>query len=71
MSSSLTESEMGSWFFKIGMAVVGFLLAYDFKETKNIVGQVPGLVAQVAALEKALEAAFARIGELEREHRNR
>ena len=67
--NSITESELGSWIVRIGMFVIAFFLSLGVRDAKKSLDLIPGLVAQVTALEKALEAAFARIGELERERR--
>ena len=65
----MTESELGSWIIRVGMFVIAFFLALGVKDAKKSLDQIPNLVAKVDALEKALGAAFTRIGDLEREGR--
>ena len=67
--NSMTESELGSWIIRVGMFVIAFFLALGVKDAKKSLDQVPGLVAKVEGLEKALEAVFTRIGDLEKEQR--
>jgi hypothetical protein len=67
--NSITESELGSWVIRVGMFVIAFFLALGVKDAKKSLDQIPGLVAHVEALEKALDAAFTKIGKLEEELR--
>ena len=68
---NMTETDMGAWLFRIGMGVIGFFLCLGVKDAKKSIDQVPGLVAQVTAMEKSLGAAFDRIGVLEKERREK
>jgi hypothetical protein len=66
---SISETEMGTWIFRVAIAVVGFLLAIAVKDAKKSLDQVPALIAKIEGLEKAQDDLFSRILELERGHR--
>ena len=65
----LNETEMGTWLFRVGIAVIGFLLALGVRDAKKSLDMVPALIAKLEGLEKALNGALHRIEELERERR--
>jgi cell division protein FtsB len=67
--SGLNETEMGTWLFRVGIAVVGFLLAIAVKDAKKSLDLVPALVAKIEAMKDAQDALFRRIEELEKGHR--
>ena len=67
--SSLTETDMGAWLFRIGMGVIGFFLCLGVKDAKKSIDQVPKVVTQVEELQKGMDTLFRRVEELEREKR--
>jgi len=61
----ISETEMGTWIFRVGIAVIGFLLALAVKDAKKSLDLVPALTAKIEAMEKAQTDLFRRIHELE------
>ena len=66
---SLTESEMGTWLFRVGIAVIGFLLAIAVKDAKKVIDLVPSLQTKIVDLEKVIDRLLSRVTELEQEAR--
>jgi hypothetical protein len=69
MATGLSESEMTTWLFRVGSALIGLFLAYIIKDAKKSIDLVPGLVAKVEAMKEAQDALFRRIEALEAEGR--
>jgi hypothetical protein len=69
--AGLSESEMGSWIFRIGIGVIGFFLCLGVKDAKKQLDAVPGLVATIAAMKEAQDALFRRVEALETESRSK
>jgi hypothetical protein len=68
-SGGLTESEMGTWLFRVGSALIAVLLAFILKDAKKSLDMVPELVATIKAMKESQDALFRRVEELERERR--
>ena len=66
---SLTESELTTWIVRVGMFVVGFFLALGVKDAKRSLDRIPELLATVTEIQKAQDALFRRIENLELERR--
>ena len=49
---------MGTWLFRIGISVIGFILAIILKDAKKSLDQVPGLAATVVEMQKAKQNFF-------------
>jgi len=63
---SISETEMGTWIFRVAVAVIGFILAIAAKDAKKSLDQVPALVAKLEAMEKNQTELFSRVLDLEK-----
>jgi len=57
---------MGTWIFRVAVAVIGFILAIAAKDAKKSLDQVPALVAKLEAMEKNQTELFSRVLDLEK-----
>jgi hypothetical protein len=65
--SSPSESEMGTWLFRVVIAVIGFLLAIAVKDGKKVVDAFPALAQKVMDMEKVQDRVLWRLTVLEQE----
>jgi hypothetical protein len=61
----ISETEMGTWIFRVAVAVIGFLLAIAVKDAKKSLDLIPSLDATIREMQKAQDALFRRIEKLE------
>jgi hypothetical protein len=65
-SPGISETEMGTWIFRVVVAVIGVLLSILAKDAKKSLDLVPVLAKQLESIEKAQGAIFERLLDLER-----